>query len=147
MANSEFPEHLLDQVLADPEAMEVLQQFANRQGIATSVSEMSRTELSLLAGAVMAEARARNAASESNASDDGSDLPEGLTEAVFEDPRAQEILKDLALAHGWTDPPSELPDAIKRMFVKLLIDQGVLGVEETPGQGRPPNPDGDANTG
>ena len=53
----EFPDHLLDQVLADPEARQALRDYAMRQGIETSLEDLSRHQLRLLAGALVAEAR------------------------------------------------------------------------------------------
>ncbi len=53
----EFPDHLLDQVLADPEARAALGEFAKRQQIDAPLEDMDRQQLRLLAGALVAEAR------------------------------------------------------------------------------------------
>ncbi len=58
------------------------------------------------------------------------ELPDALIEEVFKDPRAQSLLTDMAAANGWQQSPADLPDNIKRAFVQLLIDQGIITFED-----------------
>ena len=130
----EFPEHLLDQVLGDPQAREALRDFASRQNSATPLEDMDRQQLRLLAGALVAEARAHQDTLAQSAAAGPQiapgDLPEGLVEQVFADPRAEPLLKDMAAANGFQQNPADLPDDVKRAFVQLLIEQGIITFEE-----------------
>jgi len=127
----DFPERLLDQVLADPQAMEALGDYARRRGITTPLAAMPREELRRIAGALMAEARAARTAAvpaDEGLADRTFGVPDGLTEAVFADEQARAVLADLAAAHGWSEAPAALPEHIKRMLVRMLIDEGVIEV-------------------
>ena len=130
----EVPDHLLDQVLGDPQAREALRDFAARQNIETPLENMEREQLRLLAGALVAEARAQqDAMAQSTAAGAqvaAGDLPEGLVEQVFADPRAEPLLKDMAAANGFQQSPADLPDDVKRAFVQLLIEQGIITFED-----------------
>lgn len=131
---AEFPDHLLDQVLADPEARAALSDFAKRQQIDTPLEDMDRQHLRLLAGALVAEARDYQdraaPAAGANAQTAALELPDALIEEVFKDPRAEALLKDMAAANGWQQSPADLPDDVKRAFVQLLIDQGIITFED-----------------
>lgn len=130
----EFPDRLLDQVLGDPEACQALRDYARRQQIETPLEDMTREELRLLAGALVAEAREHQDRSPPPNADLDLEaqlsIPADLVQQVFEDPRAQPLLTDMALANGWQMPPADLPDHVKRAFVHLLIEQGILTFED-----------------
>jgi hypothetical protein len=127
----EFPDHLLDQVLADPEARAALSDFAKRQQIDTLLEDMDRQQLRLLAGALVAEARDhQDRTGPAGVQAAALELPNALIEEVFKDPRAEPLLKDMAAANGWQQSPADLPDDVKRAFVQLLIEQGIITFEE-----------------
>jgi hypothetical protein len=129
----EFPDHLLDQVLADPEARQALRDYAMRQGIETSLEDLSRQQLRLLAGALVAEAREHGtfgtSGGDGTAAALAAEIPAELVTSIFEDPRAQNVLQDIVAANGLQGPPAALPDNIKREIVRLLIEQGIVTFE------------------
>ena len=132
----EIPDELLNQVLADPEAVAALQNLAGRAGVTTPVAEMPRSEQVALVTAMMGLAQQAEAqgglpqAANSNTPGNPADIPADLIEQVFGDPRADEILRDIMHGNQLTGEPADLPEDIKRAIIQLLIDQGVISFEE-----------------
>lgn len=134
----EIPQELLDQVLADPEAVAALQELAGRAGVTTPVAEMDRAEqvalvTAMIGAAQRAEAQSGNGAPEAannNAPSDPAAIPEGLIQQVFSDPRADEILRDIMANNQLAGEPADLDDEIKRAIVQMLIDQGVISFQD-----------------
>lgn len=126
----EIPEHLLQQVLSDPEAIAALQELAGRAGVTTPVLEMAREEQVALVTAMMGPAQKAQAEGGATAPGDPSLVPDDLVQQVFADPRADPILRDIMAGNQLTGEPAELPHDIKQAIVQLLIDQGVISFEE-----------------
>ena len=135
--NPEIPEHLLQQVLSDPEAVSALQELAERAGVTTPVLSMPREEQVALVTAMMGlaqEAHAQQAPQQpgqAGTPGDPSTVPDDLIQQVFADPRADTILRDIMAGNQLTGEPAGLPDDIKRAIVQLLIDQGVISFDES----------------
>jgi uncharacterized protein YdeI (YjbR/CyaY-like superfamily) len=133
----EIPEELLNQVLADPEAVAALQELAGRAGVHTPVAEMPREEQIALVTAMMG--LAQQAQNENGPSGPGgpagpgnpANIPDDLIAQVFADPRADTILRDIMNGNQLTGEPADLPQDVKRAIVQLLIDQGVISFEES----------------
>lgn len=128
----EIPEHLLQQVLSDPEAVAAMQELAGRAGVTTPVLEMPRAEQVALVTAMMGLAQR---AQEQGGGVPGQphqppDVPDGLIHQVFADPRADEILRDIMAGNQLTGEPVDLPHDIKRAIVQMLVDQGVISFDE-----------------
>ena len=104
-----------------------------RQGIETSLEDLSRQQLRLLAGALVAEAREHGtfgtSGGDGTAAALAAEIPAELVTSIFEDPRAQNVLQDIVAANGLQGPPAALPDNIKREIVRLLIEQGIVTFE------------------
>jgi hypothetical protein len=129
--NPQIPDELLNQVLADPEAVAALQELAGRAGVATPVAAMPREEQVALVTAMMGMAqRAEQENGGGNAPGNPADIPADLIAQVFADPRADTILRDIMQGNQLTGEPADLPDDIKRAIVQLLIDQGVISFDE-----------------
>ncbi|MFT5508799.1 MAG: hypothetical protein ACI89J_001876 [Hyphomicrobiaceae bacterium] len=127
----EIPEHLLNQVLSDPEAVAALQELAGRAGVTTPVLSMPRDEQVALVTAMMGLAQEAQAQQgPAGPPGDPSTVPDDLIQQVFSDPRADTILRDIMSGNQLTGDPAELPDDIKRAIVQLLIDQGVISFDE-----------------
>lgn len=133
--NPEIPEHLLQQVLGDPEAVAALQELAGRAGVTTPVLSMQREEQVALVTAMMSLAQAQQGQDGPSGQPGGqpgdpSMIPDDLIQQVFADPRADTILRDIMAGNELTGEPADLPDDIKRAIVQLLIDQGVISFEQ-----------------
>lgn len=132
--NPEIPEHLLQQILGDPEAVAALQELAGRAGVTTPVLSMPREEQIALVTAMMGLAQAQQGEGGPNGPGgqpgDPSMIPDDLIQQVFADPRADTILRDIMDGNQLTGEPADLPDDIKRAIVQLLIDQGVISFEQ-----------------
>ncbi|MGI9475390.1 MAG: hypothetical protein ACR2PI_01695 [Hyphomicrobiaceae bacterium] len=124
----EIPDQLLQQVLADPEAVAALQELAGRAGVTTPVLSMPHEEQVALVTAMMG--LAQQAQAEGGGPGAPSDVPDDLVEQVFADPRADAVLRDIMAGNQLTGEPAELPQDIKRAIVQLLIDQGVISFEQ-----------------
>ena len=127
----EIPDHLLQQVLADPEAVAALQELAGQAGVTTPVLSMPHEEQVALVTAMMGLAqKAQAEGGGPGGLGDPSDIPDDLIQQVFADPRADTILRDIMSGNQLTGEPADLPDDIKRAIVQLLIDQGVISFEQ-----------------
>lgn len=127
----EIPDHLLQQVLSDPDAIAALQELAGRAGVTTPVLEMPREEQVALVTAMMGLAQQAQAEGGGAAGPgDPSQVPDDLVQQVFSDPRADPILRDIMAGNQLTGEPAELPHDIKQAIVQLLIDQGVISFEQ-----------------
>ena len=127
----EIPDQLLQQVLADPEAVAALQELAGRAGVTTPVLSMTHEEQVALVTAMMGlaqQAQAEGAGPGGPGAPSG--VPDDLGEQVFADPRADAVLRDIMAGNQLTGEPAELPQDIKRAIVQLLIDQGVISFEQ-----------------
>lgn len=127
----QIPDELLNQVLADPEAVAALQELAGQAGVTTPVLSMPREEQIALVTAMMGlaqKAQAEGAAP--GGPGDPSNIPDDLIQQVFADPRADTILRDIMAGNQLTGEPADLPPDIKRAIVQLLIDQGVISFEQ-----------------
>ncbi len=128
----EIPDHLLQQVLSDPDAIAALQELAGRAGVTTPVLEMPREEQVALVTAMMGLAQQAQAEGGAAAGPgDPSQVPDDLVQQVFSDPRADPILRDIMAGNQLTGEPAELPHDIKQAIVQLLIDQGVISFEQS----------------
>jgi len=133
----EIPEEMIDQILADPEAVAALQHLAKENGVTTPVGEMPRPAQKALIENMMAIAQQAQAAGLAGAasgegSDGAAELPPGLVDQVFGDPRAQELLKKIMADNKLDGEPGDLPMEMKTAIVRMLVEQGVISFGTAP---------------
>ena len=121
-------EDIFNRVLAEPEAIKVLEVLAAREGITSPFLEIPREKQFELVAAMMEMARnAQEQADDGDAPGGALDaIPDNIVEQVFADPRADALLRDIMSKNELAGEPADLPLEIKQAIVKMMVDQGII---------------------
>ncbi|MGI9408971.1 MAG: hypothetical protein ACR2OV_02775 [Hyphomicrobiaceae bacterium] len=124
----DITEDVFNRVLAEPEALKVLEVLAAREGITTPFLEIPREKQFEIVAAMMEMARAAQEQADDDDPPDGAtdDIPDNIVEQVFADPRADALLRDIMSKNELAGEPTDLPLEIKQAIVKMMVDQGII---------------------
>ena len=125
--NPEISDEALSRVLADPEAIKVLEVLAAREGISTPFLEIHRDKQIELVAKMMEMARAaQEQADGSNPPIDAQSIPDEIVVQVFSDPRADKLLREIMSQSDLTGEPADLPFNIKQAIVSMMVERGII---------------------
>ena len=120
-------EEIFNRVLAEPEAIKVLEVLAAREGISTPFHDIQRDKQIELVAALVEMARtAHDQASDDEAPGEAPPIPNNIVQQVFADPRADALLRDIMSKNELVGEPADLPFEIKHAIVKMMVDQGII---------------------
>jgi hypothetical protein len=131
----EVPDALLDQLLANPEALEALNAMLKEAGIPETIDKLGREAQRQAVAALMAMAQKQQ-----DAAEEEPDIPEELVHRVFAEAQFQDLLRDIMQRNDLSGAPAGLPMETKRAIVAALMKQGFIEEEKVPQAKAPPPP-------